>query len=70
MRRHYIRINPTDPAVPDPHADPNTTMLAIANGGGFRPAMNVVGGQGKKAPVMRENPQNNPPARRGRRPLD
>jgi len=44
LRRHYIRINPTDPAAPDPHADPNTTMLAIANGGGLRPAKNVVGG--------------------------
>jgi glucoamylase len=44
FRRHYIRINPTDPETPDPHADPNTTMLAIANGGGFRPAKNVVGG--------------------------
>jgi glucoamylase len=44
LRRHYIRINPTDPETPDPHADPNTTMLAIANGGGFHPAKNVVGG--------------------------
>ncbi len=44
LPRHYIRINPTDPAAPDPHADPNTAMLTIANGGGFRPAKNVVGG--------------------------
>jgi hypothetical protein len=44
LRRHYIRINPTDPAAPDPHADPNTTVLAIANGGGVQPARNVVGG--------------------------
>ena len=44
FRRHYIRINPTDPEAPDPHADPNTTMLAIANGGGLHPARNVVGG--------------------------
>jgi glucoamylase len=44
LPRHYIRINPTDPAAPDPHADPNTAMLAIANGGGHRPARNVVGG--------------------------
>jgi glucoamylase len=44
LRRHYIRINPTDAAAPDPHADPNTTMLAIANGGGVQPARNVVGG--------------------------
>ena len=44
IRRHYIRINPTDPESPDPHADPNTTMLAIANGGGLHLARNVVGG--------------------------
>ena len=44
FRRHYIRINPTDPDAPDPHADPNTTLLAIANGGGLHPARNVVGG--------------------------
>ncbi len=44
LRRHYIRINPTDPEAPDPHADPNTTMLAITNGGGIHPARNVVGG--------------------------
>ncbi len=44
FRRHYIRINPTDPDTPDPHADPNTTMLAVANGGGLQPARNVVGG--------------------------
>jgi glucoamylase len=42
--RHYIRINPTDPDTPDPHADPNTTLLQIANGGGLHPARNVVGG--------------------------
>jgi glucoamylase len=42
--RHYIRITPTDPNTPDPHADPNTTMLQIANGGGLHPARNVVGG--------------------------
>jgi glucoamylase len=42
--RHYIRINPTDAHEPDPHADPNTTMLQLANGGGFHPARNVVGG--------------------------
>ena len=44
FRRHYIRINPTDPEAPDPHADPNTTVLAVANGGGTHPARNVVGG--------------------------
>src|SRR5213594_2777669 len=42
--RHYIRINPTDPQAPDPHADPNATLLQIANGGGLHPARNVVGG--------------------------
>src|SRR5262249_48790850 len=41
--RHYIRINPTDPAAPDPHPDPNTTMIQIANRGGLHPARNVVG---------------------------
>ena len=42
--RHYIRINPSDPEAPDPHADPDTAMLAVANGGGLHPARNVVGG--------------------------
>src|SRR6266436_1705736 len=42
--RHYIRINPTDPSAPDPHADPNTTMIQIANGGGLYLARNVVSG--------------------------
>src|SRR5256886_13020123 len=27
-----------------PHADPNTTMVQVANGGGLHPARNVVGG--------------------------
>jgi glucoamylase len=44
IRRHYVRINPTDPEAPDPHADPNATVLTVANGGGLRPARNVVGG--------------------------
>jgi glucoamylase len=44
IRRHYIRITPADPNAPDPHADPNTTMIQIANGGGLHPARNVVGG--------------------------
>ena len=44
LPRHYIRINPTDAKAPDPHADPNTTMLQVANGGGLHPARNVVGG--------------------------
>jgi len=42
--RHYIRINPTDALSPDPHADPNSTLLQVANGGGLHPARNVVGG--------------------------
>jgi glucoamylase len=42
--RHYIRINPTDSHAPDPHADPNATLLQVANGGGLHPARNVVGG--------------------------
>jgi glucoamylase len=41
---HYIRINTTDPSAPDPHADPNTTMIQLANGGGLHAARNVVGG--------------------------
>jgi len=44
LPRHYIRINPTDSLSPDPHADPNSTMIQLANGGGLRPARNVVGG--------------------------
>jgi glucoamylase len=42
--RHYIRINPTDAQAPDPHPDPNTAVISIANGGGQYPARNVVGG--------------------------
>jgi glucoamylase len=42
--KHYIRINPTDPQTPDPHADPNTTTIQIGNGGGIHPARNIVGG--------------------------
>ncbi len=42
--RHYVRINPTDSARPDPHADPNRNWLEVANGGGMHPARNVVGG--------------------------
>jgi glucoamylase len=44
LPRHYIRINPTDPVTPDPHANPDTTMLQLANGGGLHPARNIVGG--------------------------
>ena len=42
--RHYIRINPTDPTTPDPDADPNATMIQVANGGGLHPSRNIVGG--------------------------
>jgi glucoamylase len=42
--RHYIRVNPSDPKLPDPHADPNTTTLAVANGAGLHAARNIVGG--------------------------
>ena len=42
--RHYVRINPTDPDAPDPHADPNATSLYVANGGGHYLARNIVGG--------------------------
>ena len=42
--RHYVRINPADAIAPDPHADPNETMIQVANGGGLHPARNVVGG--------------------------
>lgn len=42
--RHYVRINPSNPVTPEPHADPNTTMLQVANGGGLHPARNIVGG--------------------------
>lgn len=42
--RHYIRINPADADNADPEADPNTTMIQLANGGGYHPARNVVGG--------------------------
>jgi glucoamylase len=42
--KHYVRINTTDAQSPDPHADPNSTMIQIANGGGLHPARNVVGG--------------------------
>jgi glucoamylase len=42
--RHYIRVNPADPVTPDPDADPNTTMIQVANGGGLHPARNVIGG--------------------------
>lgn len=44
IKRHYIRINPTDSDKPDPHSDPDKAILSIANGGGSYPARNVVSG--------------------------
>jgi glucoamylase len=44
FKTHYIRINPADPDAPDPHSDPNTTMIQVANGGGLHPARRIVGG--------------------------
>ena len=42
--RHYIRINPTDAESPDPDANPNSTRLQVANGGGLHPARNIISG--------------------------
>jgi glucoamylase len=42
--QHYIRINPTDALAPDPHADPNTAAIQVANNGGLHPARNIIGG--------------------------
>jgi glucoamylase len=42
--RHYIRITPTDAHELDPHPDPNTAFIQLANGGGLHPARNIVGG--------------------------
>src|SRR5437667_352155 len=63
--RHYVRINPADPDAPDPHADPNTTTIQVANGGGLHPARNVVSGdflhlvrfgiRGPNDPIVRES---------------
>jgi glucoamylase len=41
--RHYLRITPADPQSPDPHPDPDTLEIQLANGGGRHPARNVVG---------------------------
>lgn len=43
LPHHYIHINPTDAGAPDPHADPNSTLIQIKNEGGLQPARNVVG---------------------------
>ncbi len=42
--RHYVRITPADPLAPDPHPDPNTLAVPLANGGGTYPARNIVAG--------------------------
>jgi len=44
LPRHYIRINPADALAPDPHADPNSTRIQLANGGGLHLARNIVSG--------------------------
>lgn len=43
IERYYIRINPCDPSFPDPDANPDTSVLNIANGGGTYPARNIIG---------------------------
>ena len=63
--RHYVRINPTDAENPDPHADANTALLRVANGGGLLPAKNIVGGdflhlvrfgiRGANDPIVRDS---------------
>ncbi len=42
--RHYVRITPADPLAPDPHPNPDTLETPLANGGGNRPARNIVAG--------------------------
>src|SRR6266704_3680952 len=40
--RHYVRINPADPAKPDQVSDADTALVQLANGGGLHPARNIV----------------------------
>lgn len=42
--RHFVRITPADPNLPDPHPDPDTLEVQLANGGGKHPARNIVSG--------------------------
>jgi glucoamylase len=42
--RHYIRINPADPARPNEVPDPDSAMVQIANGGGVHLARHIVSG--------------------------
>ena len=42
--RHYIRVTPSDPILPDPHPNPDQLDILLANGGGTHPARNIVGG--------------------------
>jgi glucoamylase len=42
--RHYIRLTPADPLAPDPHPNPDTLEVTLANGGGTHPARNLPAG--------------------------
>jgi glucoamylase len=42
--RHYVRMTPAVPLQADGTADPNHTVIEIANGGGRHPARNIVSG--------------------------
>jgi glucoamylase len=42
--RHYVRITPADPVLPDPHPNPDNLEIIVGNGGGTHPARNIVGG--------------------------
>ncbi len=41
---HYLRITPANPRHPDPHPDPNTLDIQLANGGGKHAARDIIGG--------------------------
>ncbi|HSI86881.1 MAG TPA: glycoside hydrolase family 15 protein [Candidatus Methylacidiphilales bacterium] len=58
--KHYIRVNPSDPHHPDPHADPNTTEVSLANGGGRHPAKSIVGGDFLNLVRLGIRPANDP----------
>jgi glucoamylase len=42
--RHYVRITPADPLLPDPHPSPDDLEITLLNGGGTHHARNIVGG--------------------------
>ena len=44
ISRHFIRLNPADPARPDIVPDPNTAIIHLKNDGGSHPARRIVGG--------------------------